>query len=113
MKLSKRAETALRGSIKKWEKIAADKGEDLGGANCPLCKLYYVHDCLACPVRLHTDAEYCEDTPYIDWYDHHYDDHSNISGVDSLVIECSVCVSLAKAELNFLRSLLPEAEHDG
>jgi hypothetical protein len=31
---------ALKGSIRKWENIAAGTGVDKGVFNCPLCKLF-------------------------------------------------------------------------
>ena len=50
MKMSKRAEKALRGSIKKWEAIVSGEGCDDADANCPLCLLYHNNDCVKCPV---------------------------------------------------------------
>jgi len=40
---------ALKGSIKKWEKIIAGTGVDKGGDNCPLCKACG-WNCRDCPV---------------------------------------------------------------
>ena len=38
--MNRKTLTALKGSIKKWEKIVAGTGSDNGYQNCPLCALF-------------------------------------------------------------------------
>ena len=86
---------ALKGSIRKWEAIVAGTGVDWGGHNCPLCQLFSCHCdegdyyCYGCPVMLKTGHDDCTTTPY-----HAYRNHNSIEN--------------AQAELDFLKSLLPE-----
>lgn len=83
---------ALRGSIKKWEGIVAGTTRDEGGRNCPLCQMF-VHGkaatCRGCPVRTRTGKSSCDGTPY------YYYEHGD--------------TQTAQAELDFLKSLLPES----
>jgi hypothetical protein len=91
---------ALKGSIKKWEKIVAGTGMDEGTANCPLCQLFFYprglfgKPCAGCPVSEKTGWSYCTGTPY----------HEYVGAVENLGTERGA----AKAELKFLRSLLPK-----
>jgi hypothetical protein len=62
--ISKRALTALGGSIKKWDGIVAGTVIDHGCDNCPLCQLYLANDCKACPVSIDTGNDSCIGTPY-------------------------------------------------
>lgn len=82
--------TALKGSIAKWEGIVAGTMEDNGPDNCPLCKEFYHLNCKGCPVATDTAMSGCEGTPY--YYYEEGDESEDI----------------AKAELDYLRSLLPE-----
>jgi hypothetical protein len=82
---------ALRGSIKKWEKIVEGTGEDAGTDNCPLCHLFYNDDeimCKGCPVAEAVDFPGCVSTPYMLYYDNPTKEN-------------------AQRELDFLISLLP------
>jgi hypothetical protein len=98
--VNKRTLTALRGSITKWESIVAGTDIDKGADNCPLCAIFThrrnpkeVDDnssCKGCPVYEKTGRFQCEGSPYYD-----YDPET---------------LSTAIAELNFLKSLLPEGE---
>lgn len=93
--------TALQGSIQKWERIVKGTGIDMGKKDCPLCVLFYCNGCL-----IEKKGYYhCLGTPYQKWYDHHIIEHNTYSKLD---IECSTCRKLAKAELKFLKSLLPK-----
>jgi hypothetical protein len=90
---------ALKGSIAKWEAIVAGTGKDDGYFNCPLCKLFNDQgddedDCVKCPVFIRVRARYCENSPYYAYRD--------AIGTDGEA-------AAAKAELDFLRSLLPAA----
>lgn len=93
--------TALKGSIAKWEAIVAGTGTNGGTSDCPLCKLYnvnrsFVDQCGGCPVMDRTGMKRCIGSPYLR-YEEAEDD-----GEDEEKLE-----ELAKAELDFLRSLLP------
>ena len=66
MKTSKRALTALKGSIVKWSDIMNGDGVDEGPDNCPLCMLYFP-DCDKCPICIETGEICCEKTPYDEW----------------------------------------------
>ncbi len=97
---------ALKGSIKHWEKNAAAKLEDaeIGAGFCDLCVLFnitqenYSDRCIGCPVMSASGARFCDNTPYAE--------------VDRiLTMESSdEWPTVALAELNFLRSLLPDEE---
>lgn len=91
MKISKRAETALKKSIKQWERRAMG---EVVNAMCPLCTLYaFSAKCGICPVAKSNPAPSawgCSETPYDDW------DYENQS------------TDVAKREVDFLKSLLPK-----
>ncbi len=105
--MDERTLKALKGSIRKWERIIAGTGTDDGVANCPLCLLFHdTHDdgvmCEGCPVREKTGRDGCSDTPYDDWYDNkvalHEDERTELDAKQTRI---------ANAELAFLKSLLP------
>ena len=97
--MDERTLTALKESIVKWEKRAAgDRSAGHGAGSCPLCKLFHgeyrtdnMSSCSGCPVYNKTGMTYCHETPY----EAYCRDRSNES---------------AKAELDFLKSLLPVEE---
>ena len=69
--LSARQARALKGSIRKWERIVKGTGADYGIDNCPLCKIYvkfpqtvFFGDCDGCPVKTVTTYSSCIGTPY-------------------------------------------------
>ena len=105
--MDERTLKALRGSIEKWEGIVAEEGDDLGGCNCPLCKLFYSEDiphqdyCRGCPVSEKSGEQYCHNTPYDDWMlaDRHE--------ADRCTADTPEAVEAATEMLNFLKSLLP------
>lgn len=107
MKLSKRALHGLKSSIKKWEGIVAKKEIDYGPDNCDLCKLYWLTECKSCPVYKKTFTKGCNDTPYKEWDDHHEMKHGEIENEGGMENQCPICMKLAKKELQFLKSLLP------
>lgn len=87
---------ALRGSIRKWQKIVDGTGVDKGCRNCPLCALFYKNYCVGCPVFIKSEMEHCENTPY--------------------PLFTAACTAkeeskFARAELNFLKSLLPKGKN--
>ena len=63
---------AVRGSRGKWVDVKAGEGVDKGGANCPLCQLFYKVGCGGCPIYDKTlvDRNGCSKTPYSDWLGH-------------------------------------------
>ena len=89
---------ALIASIEKWDAIAEGTRIDDGDA-CPLCE-YYESDCKKCVVK----SNFCKDTPYHKWYQHHRAVHGLLIG--DMGIDCPECVRLAKSEADFLRGLL-------
>lgn len=97
---------ALKGSIKKWEGIVEGTTRDEGTANCPLCQKFNTNEmkltekCRGCPVMIETRQIGCAGTPYIE-----YEDAVDEFGEDSVEAE-----GIAKEELCFLQSLLPEGE---
>ena len=95
---------ALKGSIKKWKGVADGTGVDRGPDNCPLCKLFWGDDCTGCPVAIKTGQKYCHGSPYDRWLD-----------VATETVRPNVRVAVtaaakraARAEVKFLKSLLPE-----
>ncbi len=106
---------ALKDSIEKWERLTKIECMDdvqIGPDECPLCVLYNNEEnvCKGCPVFEKTGQIHCEGTPYhmvetmyYDWRDDdgYYTDE--ISYIENFKYA-------AKAELKFLKSLLPEGE---
>lgn len=81
---------ALRGSIAKWEGIVAGIAHDEGPLNCPLCQMFHRRTmCRGCPVMDRTGQDSCKGTPY-----DNYDRDLN--------------PAWAQAEVDFLKSLLPD-----
>lgn len=65
---------ALRGSIRKWEKIVDGTEMDRGLDNCPLCRIFHgvfrtddKYGCFGCPVAEAVYDTCCEGTPYNDY----------------------------------------------
>jgi hypothetical protein len=108
--------TALKGSIEKWQAIVNGTGHDDGVVNCPLCQAFK-YKCVGCPVFNKTGSRYCSGTPYNDWSD--YDpseeelleltpEQREAKSLDKVFNAESK--RLAQAELDFLKSLLPQEE---
>lgn len=101
---------ALRGSIAKWQAIVDGTGEDLGGDNCALCEEFYEdlygNPCANCPVSQKTGKSDCQDTPFNEWV------HDQTRRLDNHFFPRKVfdekSKHYAQAELDFLKSLLPE-----
>lgn len=99
---------ALKKSIGKWESIAAGIGIDAGTRNCALCRLFFL-DCPSCVVAEATGKQWwCNGSPYRAFIDHHDDCHLD---ADYRYALCPECRRLAQAEVDFLKSLLPEESH--
>jgi len=91
---------ALRKSIAKWEKntrIRKIGNAKTDARDCPLCELYLDDACDECPVSEKTKHIGCYGTPYIVALDAYMFD------------ELPAFRKAAKAEVVFLKSLLPES----
>lgn len=98
--MNKKTLKALKGSIKKWEKIEARTEEDKGVSNCPLCRVFFSYNCHNCPVKNRTGFASCKNTPYDKWELHQHVNHY------SKRVVCKWCKKYAKDEVEFLKSLL-------
>jgi len=98
--MNKKTLNALKGSIRKWEKIVNGTGVDFGDANCPLCKLFLV--CEDCPIFLKTGQDGCKGTPYEAWLIHQKKVH-NVSAwkftKNGLKVLCPECRRIAVFEV--------------
>ena len=82
---------ALKASIAHWEEVEEGPWQQVGPKECALCDLFYGSKCEGCPVAIKAQAPLCRNTPYGPFI-------SNRTSKN------------ARAELDFLRSLLPEGE---
>lgn len=107
MRMSAIAEKALRGSIRKWQKIVSGKGLDHHAKNCPLCVQFIQNNCDGCPVARKTKEAFCEGSPYEKWEDALGDmcPRNDSGGYD--FYRYPEARLAAKEELEFLKSLLP------
>lgn len=100
---------ALRGSVKKWERIVMGEIADEGAENCPLCALFNDTDrmprCSGCPVAEKTGSGGCFGSPY-------NDDWMAVADVDDFA-NTDDKREAAQKELDFLISLLPQALAEG
>jgi hypothetical protein len=105
--MDKETKEALEGSIEKWRKICEEGSWDQGLFNCPLCHLFHAggNDCEGCIVRIKAEARFCRNTPYVDWRNHHANEHSVRS---IFIVKCDKCQEIAERELEFLKSLREE-----
>ena len=100
-KFPKTKASALAESIAKWRVVAQaiqvlDQPVENGGINeCALCKLYYMEDCIRCPVfeSPGKDHSRCRDTPCNTY-------EKNIGRMTS-----ARALKLAQAEVKFLEGL--------
>lgn len=98
--MDERTLTALKGSIAKWEGRAGGKFLLASIDNCPLCTLFYDEGCEGCPIAARTEETCCRGTPCADYADL----------ADECGDEARGLAALAMAEVEFLKSLLPEAQ---
>jgi hypothetical protein len=106
MGLSKRQIKGIKGSIKKWVGIKEGKVADEKGSNCLLCKMYAKNSCSFCPASIKVGIGNCCKTPYWDVRDHLHGHHFGGGGFRDM--DCQECDTLIDAEIDFLKSLLPE-----
>jgi hypothetical protein len=98
---------ALKGSIRKWESIVNDDGKDKGADNCDLCQLFYGDECCGCPICLKTGEIYCRETPHDQWVNH---GENEFIDKEYFKVFDDKSKELAQAELDFLKSLLPNED---
>lgn len=97
--------TALKASIAKWERNVEAETPDkvlLGASECALCKLFIYNLCKDCPVRARSGSHFCRQTPFVKTINSFFD--WNEGGSKDSWREA------AQAEVDFLKSLLPEGE---
>ena len=117
--------TALKESIQKWEGIVAGDGVDLGSYNCALCAIFHRTDsedtdCKGCPVSMHSSTPLCRNTPYMTWITIEHRALEVVRQQEKVCGGVSVnqtrkynswyadtMIVAARAELDFLKSLLP------
>ncbi|MDP5216722.1 hypothetical protein Q5Y75_05785 [Ruegeria sp. 2205SS24-7] len=111
--MDKRTLEALKASIDKWEKnsrVRKAENAKVGSTHSPLCQIYnraeekYSERCLGCPVAEFADRRWCEGTPYVDA---EYELRDWRDGISSNGKDFRAD---ARAEVEFLKSLLPEGE---
>jgi len=108
--MDKKTLKALKGSIKKWERIEGSTRALDECSNCPLCVLFWDGmGCRACPVQIKTKRAYCIDSPHDEWCDHQADKHPRFKN-NHRAKDCPTCLKLATKERKFLESLLPKGE---
>ena len=103
---------ALKGSIAKWKGIVNGTGIDDGPNNCPLCAMFnnwfkgQGSGCDGCPVAQSTGMGGCSGSPYAEYEDLREEDPDGWEpgALDARKNE------VAREELDFLISLLPEEE---
>jgi len=108
--MTKKALKALTQSIAHHERMLAGKeqpGERPNGKSCPLCQEFgNTLDCRGCPIRTLTGWPGCEATPYWD------DKECNLQHAWEARKDSARAMSRwrknARAEIRFLKSLLPK-----
>lgn len=88
-KWTEKQKKALRGSIRKWQKIVNGTGDDEGADNCPCCQTFDpsgYFPCKGCPIKEFTGISGCNKTPY--------DLYEDIESIQSAIVE-----------LNFLKAV--------
>lgn len=100
---------ALTQSIEKWERNAVaiyPREYTTRARDCALCDLFAGYECRGCPVSKLTEEDCCRETPYATaskakyaWLD---------APGDTALRDAAHAA--ARAEVEFLRSLLPEGE---
>lgn len=111
--MDSRTLTALMGSIEKWEKIVAGTGVDNAMENCPLCREFLsLGSCTGCPVDSKTNRPLCKGTPYVAFADFMERLPVYRTPINHLPSQDdrTEATRLAQAELDFLKSLLPEED---
>lgn len=108
MTMSAKTLAALKASIRHWEEnVAAETPDDVSvsASDCALCVLFFdFYNCAGCPVSAATGKHGCRDSPY----------ETRVSEAFANwnygMTPRDEWRAAAQAELDFLRSLLPEDE---
>jgi len=126
--MTPQALSALYGSISKWQGIVDGRIENRGASNCPLCAEFIDGDhrvgdangsgavakrtlrshCDGCPVAERTGHVFCKRTPYSEYA--LLEDEIEDNPDNATEYHYNELSRLARAELAFLVSLLPEGE---
>lgn len=114
---------ALKESIQHWQNIVDGKDGTQGSGNCALCARFLTSrdqytacvrsDDEVCPVYLKTDHDFCCKTPFTDFVEAgDLITRTTNSGkiTRSFFVNGPESLAAAKAEVAFLKSLLPEGE---
>jgi hypothetical protein len=96
---------ALRGSIRKWERVVAEGTDGTLWKDCPLCLMFWDDDCHGCPVMKATGMSACRGSPFAAYDDARESYFATVDGAH--VGSDPAVVAAAQAELDFLKSLLP------
>ena len=103
----------MKNSIKKWQMIVRYFEDNQqapiqtgGPQTCNLCHLYFMEDCLVCPVSEKTGWEQCDNTPYEEY--ERLQNYEIFVGENQPKKTVNKMHSQAKKELAFLESLLKE-----
>lgn len=110
--------TALETSIKHWEENAEAENfynADLSPSSCALCEKFRLNvslkACRGCPIEIKTGRINCAGTPYAD-ASHAYEVWSNDVDESNDPKHRAAFQAAARAEVEFLKSLRPEAPID-
>ena len=111
--MDKRTLTALQGSIEKWKAIEEGRGYDGYADNCPLCQEFINEvddndqECEGCPVAA-AGHRGCEGSPWAAWNTAQEDFNRMRQRKESRIADTPALIALARAEREFLESLLPK-----
>lgn len=92
----------MESSVRKWNRIIAEKGADGGVLDCPPCRIFYMLVCIGCPIAEYTGKKFCKDTPYVRWYWHQINVHDKIRKK----VYCSECLQLATEMRDFMAEIV-------
>lgn len=92
----------MESSVRKWNRIIAEKGADGGVLDCPPCRIFYMLVCIGCPIAEYTGKKFCQDTPYVRWYWHQINEHGKIRKK----VYCSECLHLATEMRDFMAEIV-------
>lgn len=106
--MNRKTLSALEDSITHWEEMLRDPdASEPDSRNCALCGLFFHHDCRACPVMAESGQRACRGTPY----KHTATLHNNAVGNERIGhFDAKQWCWAATAEIEFLKSLLPQSE---
>ena len=96
---------AVKGSIAHWKRIVAGEEAENGITNCALCEMFYRGGCDGCPVFMKTGQIECGGTPYLKWTVIQREESPGY--FMDLGVRTPREKAAARAELRFLKSLLP------